>query len=144
MEENRIFYVIQQVVDLHETEDVDFWIQDQLGFNENKHDYTQYISKGKDPVLSACPINIDDLFKKLLEYKGKGVTHVSIEYHPDHITYILEALKMKPATEQEIEEYRQQAVGYQKEVVESKIKELEEKLDTLKKARSEWEKTEDS
>lgn len=64
-------------------------------------------------------ILIDTLIKQLTAFKKKDCTHVSIEYHVDHIGYELSGLSVAKSTVNEIKEYNrieQEKLAIQKQV----------------------------
>lgn len=55
-------------------------------------DFTEVESEIEDAYTDSYPINIETLEKMLQDAKSKGATHVEIDYHCDHIGYIVEYL----------------------------------------------------
>ena len=53
----------------------------------------------------AYPINIDVLIKHLEMVKKQGANYISLDYHTDHIGYIIEGLDISQSSEVEINEY---------------------------------------
>ena len=58
-----------------------------------------------DRSNNSYPINIDVLLKHLEIAKKQGSNYVSIDYHTDHIGYIIEGLNISQSSEKEIDEH---------------------------------------
>ena len=52
------------------------------------------------------PIELDLLLGILTKMKEKGSTHVQLDYHSDHLTYILSGIEIRPSTEDEIQRFK--------------------------------------
>jgi hypothetical protein len=74
-----------------------------------------YTPDDQEVVLTHCDyaegmdwaetISIQRL-KGLLQYvEGAGATHIALEYHPDHDSYLAAAYRINPATEQDLLDY---------------------------------------
>lgn len=84
-----------------EISEIDFILQDELSTKEEKDKYedinvdiTEVESK-IDADTDSYPLNIAILEKMLNEAKAKGATHVEIDYHCDHIGYIVSGFKIE-------------------------------------------------
>jgi hypothetical protein len=87
-----------------ELSELDFENRDEFGWNDSDDsDFTEIA----DPKAAYCnePVKIDTLIKVLEEAKQAGSTHVSIDYHADHIGYVIDGLELKTASQEEIEKY---------------------------------------
>lgn len=92
-----------KTIDSFEFSEIDFDLYDELFtkekvaeiYNSNKDHPSNYIFNKRDPECDGEPINIDRLINKLNEFKNKGANYVALEYHCDHIGYILEAIKIE-------------------------------------------------
>ena len=50
----------------------------------------------------SYPIKIDKLLSDLNNLKKKGANYVCIDYHTDHITYVIEGLNIQKSNDEEI------------------------------------------
>lgn len=53
----------------------------------------------------SYPIQIDTLIGILSELKENGSNYVAIDYHIDHVTYLIEGMKISQSTEGEINKF---------------------------------------
>lgn len=60
-----------------------------------------YTSIGKTNS-DSYPIKIDVLIKTLNDLKNKGSNYVCIDYHTDHITYLISGLNIQVSNDEEI------------------------------------------
>ena len=83
---------IKKIVEF-ETEELDFAFIDQT--NEDGEPY-EVIYAGEDTnFLDAYPIKIDEMISYLTRIKEAGGNYVSVEYHVDHYTYLIEGYKVE-------------------------------------------------
>ena len=102
MEEN--FYITREVIGDIEHSEIDFLIRDEFGYDYENDQELVEIEVGNGDVNNA-PISIDTLINSLQELKEKGSTHVSLDYHCDHIGYEMTGYKIYLSTEDQITAY---------------------------------------
>lgn len=113
-------HVQRDLVYENELSEIDFQLQDEFGFDYEKHD--GFIINGdSNGYADAYPIKIEEVIQELVNMKDAGATHVEIGYHCDHIGYIFEGYKIKSMTEKEVE-----AVENEKKAEEEKQKKIAE------------------
>lgn len=125
-------YYKKDLVDSHEFSEIDFYFQDYIGFNYEKHDDYVEITDDRGEA-EGYPIAINTLIHKLEEMRRQGATHVSLEYHMDHIGYLIDGWKVSRASEKEIEEFIQAQKTKKGKTIEMKKEELRRKLAELEK-----------
>lgn len=96
-----VIHFTQRLVDKFEFSEIDFDLHDFIGFDYEKHDDWARIG---DSDINH-PIEIDRLITKLNEFKQQGANFVEIDYHCDHIGYILQGFKIQKSTKEEIAEH---------------------------------------
>ncbi len=117
-----------------EEQDLVLW-NDFFTEEEMEHDYPEiFVLDDTSYYLDrSYPIKIDDLIETLQSMKSDHASHVEIIYHQDHYSYIINAVKIWKATEEELKERearkgreklleRQQRIGE----LQKELKELEE------------------
>lgn len=92
--------VTKQAVYMEEISEIDFVLQDELSTASEKEEFENlYINvdvTGKNDVhTDSHPIKIETIEKMLNDAKSKGATHVEIDYHCDHIGYIVAGYKIE-------------------------------------------------
>lgn len=126
MEDNKMYITKEVIVNIEHSE-IDFLIQDEFGLNhEDEQDLIQLMVG--NPDITNEPINIDLMIKTLQEMKEQGSTHVSLDYHIDHIGYEMTGYKIYHSTEEQIRDY------------EEKLKKKLDKEKKLKALREEYNK----
>ena len=104
-EENKI-YITKEVIENKEHSEIDFLIRDEFEIDyESDYELIELI-QGKPDVINES-INIDLMIKTLQELKEKGSTHVSLDYHSDHIGYEMTGYKIYHSTEEQIKDYEE-------------------------------------
>jgi len=90
--------VLEIYVDTYEFDNISYIydnaIQNRFGFNEMDYNF-EYIYNGHTPSSYNPFIKIDDIINKLNEFKNKGAEFVSIDYHTDHGSYLLDSIKIE-------------------------------------------------
>ena len=122
-----IMYITKEVIGDVEHSEIDFLIRDEFGFDYENDQELVEIEVGNGDVRNE-PISIDLMVKTLQELKEKGSTHVSLDYHCDHIGYEMTGYKIYLSTEEQINTY------------EEKLKIKREKELKLKALREEYNK----
>jgi hypothetical protein len=126
MEEN--FYITKEVIGDIEHSEIDFLIRDELGYDYENDQELVEIEIGNGDVRNE-PISIDTLIKSLQELKEKGSTHVSLDYHCDHIGYEMTGYKIYLSTEEQIKAYENKlAINQEKEL---KLRALREEYNRI-------------
>ena len=102
--DEEIMYITKEVIEDVEHSEIDFLIHEEFGFDyENEQELVE-IEVGNGDVTNE-PISIDLMIKTLQELKEKGSTHVSLDYHCDHIGYEMTGYKIYHSTEDQIKAY---------------------------------------
>ena len=122
-----IMYITKEVIGDVEHSEIDFLIQEEFGYDYENYQELVEIEVGNGDVRNE-PISIDLMVKTLQELKEKGSTHVSLDYHCDHIGYEMTGYKIYLSTEEQIKAY------------EEKLKIKREKELKLKALREEYNK----
>lgn len=100
-------YIKQRLISKHEFSEIDFDLQEEFGFkyesdNGNINDFIIDTDYRYD---NNYPIKIDRLINYLHDIKVMGITHVTIDYHVDHIGYVINGYEITKMNKEEIEEY---------------------------------------
>lgn len=99
-------YITKEVIENINHSEIDFLIKEEFGFDyETYYDLVE-LEIGNGYVNNA-PINIDTLIDTLQELKQKWSTHVSLDYHCDHIGYEMTGYKIYLSTEEQINTYEE-------------------------------------
>lgn len=114
-------YITKEVIDNIEHSEIDFLIRDEFGFDYENHSNFVEIEIG-NPDVTNEPINIDLMIKTLQELKEKGSTHVSLDYHCDHIGYEMTGYKIYQSREEQVQKYENEK---------NKFREKQDKLNSL-------------
>jgi hypothetical protein len=97
------FYLTKKFICEEDISDLDIDLRESFGFDEDVHEDFIEIEKGRpNRGPDTEPINIDDLIDLLVERKKRGSTHVSLDYHEDHIGYEMAFFKIYESTDTEI------------------------------------------
>jgi hypothetical protein len=97
-------YVTKEVIDDISFSEIDIDLKEEYGFDYE--DESEYIEiKVGNPNVDTEPIKIDILIKALKRLKEDGSTHVSLDYHCDHIGYDITGYKIYLSTEEQIKAY---------------------------------------
>ena len=97
-------YVTKEVTDDISFSEIDIDLKEEYGFDYE--DESEYIEiKVGNPNVDTEPIKIDILIKALKRLKEDGSTHVSLDYHCDHIGYDITGYKIYLSTEEQIKAY---------------------------------------
>jgi hypothetical protein len=102
MEEN--FYITKEVIKDIEHSEIDYLIHEEFGYDYENDQELVEIEIGNGEVTNA-PISIDLMIKTFQELKEQGATHVSLDYHCDHIGYEMTGYKIYHSTEDQIKAY---------------------------------------
>jgi hypothetical protein len=100
------FYLTKKFICEYSISDLDVDLRESFGFHEDEHEDFVEIEKGyrfRGPDTE--PINIDELIDLLVERKKRGSTHVSLDYHEDHIGYEMAFFEIYESTDAEISLY---------------------------------------
>ena len=101
---NRKIYIMKELVGDIEHSEIDFDLQEEFGYDDESHSDFVELTKGHGRS-DGEPIAIDRIIETLTEFKRRGATHVSMNYHEDHIGYELSAYKISLAEPALIEAY---------------------------------------
>jgi hypothetical protein len=114
MDEN--FYITKEVIKDIEHSEIDYLIHEEFGYDYENDQELVEIEIGNGEVTNA-PISIDLMIKTFQELKEKGSTHVSLDYHCDHIGYEMTGYKIYHSTEDQIKAYEDKlAINQEKEL----------------------------
>jgi hypothetical protein len=128
MSNNRI-YIIKEHVGSFEHGELDYELSNRFGFEYEDGSSFIELEKGHGSVDNT-PIDINTLLETITELKSRGATHVSIDYHCDHIAYELSGYYIQQADPSLVEAYEET----------SRIEEARRnKIDLLKKELAELE-----
>lgn len=84
-----------------EISEIDFVLQDEFSTDNEKEEFEDIsldITEAESNITAytdGCPLKIETLEKMLADAKSKGATHVEIDYHCDHIGYIVAGFKIE-------------------------------------------------
>ena len=117
-----------------ETEEQDYLLYNKIFSEEElEDDYPEIIIQGDSGSWSeeSHPMEIDYLIETLESFKSDGANYVEIMYHCDHLTYLLNAVRIRRATEEEMEKDAEELRNL--EVLENKerIQKLQEEIQKL-------------
>ena len=117
-----------------EEQDLVLW-NDFFTEEEMENDYPDTLIQGDTGHYSGecAPIKIDEMIETLQSFKSDGANYVEIGYHVDHFAYLLNAIKIRKATEEEIKEEKdrmKEAKLYEKELHIEKLRKELEKLES--------------
>lgn len=103
---NTSVYIIKEHVGDFEHESLDLELSDSFGFEYEDGSSFIELNKGRGSVDNT-PINLDTMISTLVELKSRGATHVSIDYHCDHIAYEISGYNIKRADPSLVEAYEE-------------------------------------
>ena len=119
-------YVNKELVSYIEVSEIDFDLYGEFGFDYDTHSSFIEIPIGGDVYTDAHPINIDRMIKILTRMKSKGATHVEIDYHADHIGYMISGFEITPSKQKDIEVF--EAEDLARQAKNEKIKKLYDEI----------------
>lgn len=111
-------YILKEHVGDFERSELDIELHTQFGFDYDTHSDFVEIEKGQGSVDTE-PIEIGALLEIINELKARGATHVSLDYHVDHIGYELSGYRIstpEPAMIDAYESIRQKEADRQNEL----------------------------
>jgi len=125
-------YLNKKLITQFEFSEIDFDLHDEFKFDYDRYEELVIDS---DNDYSNYPIKIERVIDYLNEIKGKGVTHVSFDYHVDHIGYIIEGYKITPMNNEDIEKYniRYKKIKELEDEYRKKQKEMDDLLNKIRK-----------
>lgn len=85
-------------------------------------------------LTTTTPIEINKLIEFLTGIREAGANFVSIDYHVDHDTYLIDTFKMVKASSKEIQAFVQEQEEERQTRIEAKKEELKRRLQTLEEA----------
>ena len=121
-------FIIKKLIKRDETDELNFQLIDEFG--EHK-----FISNDWGEAEGEL-ININLLQTYIDQIKALGATHVSLEYHCDHITYLIDGYKLFEASKEEITKIKKSLKINQQIDKASRIKQLEKEIENLKNKKS--------
>jgi len=123
-------YVTKILKSDKEFAEIDFDFYKEFGFDMDKfEDFIEIkmVNGGSD----GYPIKIDRMIELLKAMKENGSTHVELDYHCDHIGYVVSGYEMRPSTQEEIAAYEDKSLSKKKK--DDKIAELYAEIQRLRK-----------
>jgi hypothetical protein len=121
-------YITKEVINDVEHSELDFILHSEFGFDYDTHSDFIELLKGNGDVTNE-PISIDLMVKTLQELKEQGSTHVSLDYHCDHIGYEMTGYKIYHSTADQIKAYEDKlAINQEKEL---KLRALREEYNRI-------------
>lgn len=127
-------YYTSELIGTESTSDLNYLLQDSLGFDYDSHDDFIEIRrksfKGYN-TYESTPFLIDTLISLLMDAKSKGANYVEIENGVDSRGYDMSFLKIDPATQQDIESYKDKKEREAKAEREMRRKRLEDEIKRL-------------
>jgi hypothetical protein len=100
-------YIMKEHVGDFEHSDLDFHLHKRFGFDYDIHSEFVELEKGQGEVFYNEPIDIDVLLKSINELKSRGATHISLDYHCDHIAYEMSGYRITEAEPALVEAYEE-------------------------------------
>lgn len=99
-------------------------------FSEPNGYFNGFIHENRHEHLDSGNLSINRLTETLEKAKKAGATHVQIDYHCDHMTYLIQGVKLEkltPEEEKEREEkMKEKEIDHLRKMQEQAIKNLEE------------------
>ena len=114
-------YVTKILKSDKEFSEIDFDLYKEFDFNFDDFEDFVEIKMGHGGS-DGYPINIDRMIEHLQTIKIKGVTHIELDYHCDHIGYVISGYEIRVSTPEEITVFEDKQTT--KKNKESKISEL--------------------
>lgn len=99
-------YIMKEHVGDFDHSELDFELHNRFGFDYDTHSDFVELEKGHGQVDNE-PIDIDLLLKSINELKSRGATHVSLDYHCDHIGYEISGYRITEAEPALVEAYEE-------------------------------------
>lgn len=125
-------YVLKEHVGDFERSELDFELHNQFGFDYDTHSDFVEITKGQGDVDNT-PIEINALLEVINELKSRGATHVSLDYHCDHIGYEFSGYRISAAEPALIEAY--ESIKQKEDAKQKEIQRLRAELANLENER---------
>lgn len=98
--------ISQHLIDKIEIDDVNHELRTEFGFY-SADDTNEFIVTNEETSYHESEIvNIDTLINSLETLKKMGSTHVSVDWHCDHLSYELYGYAVNYAEDHEIEDYQ--------------------------------------
>lgn len=82
-------------------------------------------------------IPIDEMMEHLKELKRMGSTHVALDWHCDHLTYVMSGYHLLHATPEQIDDHLKRISDAKALVKKVEIEQLEKRLNELKNEKNE-------
>lgn len=123
-------YIKQTLVEDHSVSELDFEMHREFGFDYDTHSDFVTIHDGYGQVDNV-PIKIEDLENILKTMKEKGATHISLDYHCDHLGYEMSGYIIKGATPEEIDAFLGKKKARKEKSKKEKIARLKSELEKL-------------
>lgn len=104
-------YLTKELIDDIEISEIDFDFYDEVG-----HDYDKtelHIIENKSGRADAYPVKIDRIISILETMKNKGITHVEVDYHTDHIGYQFSGYLIRKSNKIEIIEFEEKHKNFE-------------------------------
>jgi hypothetical protein len=123
-------YIKQTLVSNESFDELDFQLHREFGFDYDTHDDFVTIQEGQGYVDNAM-MKIEQLEEVLKSMKEKGATHISLDYHCDHIGYDMSGYKIEAATQDEIDVFTGKKKAKKQEAKQARIAQLQEEIKRL-------------
>jgi len=129
-------YYKSKIIGTKSIDELDFELQESFGFDYEKHDDFIEIEEdtGEDFRYNTCeatPIPILKVLNLLEEARDKGANYIEIEHNVDHHGYDFSFLKIKKASEKEIEKFENSKKSTKEKKKQEEIKKLKARLKQL-------------
>jgi hypothetical protein len=76
-----------------ETQELDFELYDEFGFDSEKEDDFDII-ENDEYYLESYIVNINKIKQMILDAEKAGATHLQIDYNCDHYSYVIQGSKL--------------------------------------------------
>ena len=130
---NNIIYLTKKLISSVEVEEIDFDFYKEFKVDRENDDEVGFCKVNEEfGSADGYPININRIIHILEILKRKGSTHVAIDYHCDHIGYMIDGYEILKASDNEIVSEiakKELEKDSEKELL---IKQLEERIEFLK------------
>jgi hypothetical protein len=123
-------YILKEHVGDIEHSELDFELHNKFGFDYETHSDFVELEKGRGRVDNE-PIDIDLLIKSINDLKSRGATHVSLDYHIDHLGYVISGYLISRPDDSFIEVYEENQLKEKEKS--QKILELREQIADLER-----------
>lgn len=122
--------IIKKLIGQLETDELDFQFYNDFGVTYGGDELD--IIRNKIGYSDGYVINID-LFQSYIDkLKSMGANYLSLDYHCDHITYLIDGYEVREANQEEIDEKNEKLEKFREEKKQAEIKRLEIQLKQLK------------